>query len=245
MKKYYLSMKEQLEEEKEFYREVLEAKDWKYLKKAGELFLIHAYYHLFGVPSSNVENTFTYNDIASKSIENYVEMQEPEIFGDAHYLTKYSQFHLNLAIGLELILKSALLKTGEKINKTDRKGNISPSGTISLGDVIERYLNKLLNNLNEETREEIKDTLLLINLRRNNFAHCSKKSQDHYAHECRFSYVTLYLYDKFFYGENNTELTKLLLRSFVRSRVKSGSDFKQMRIIPKSLKNINLSLNNT
>ena len=135
------------------------------------------------------------------------------------------------------MLKSILLKKGIKINRQLEKNTndaLDPESTISFGFIIEKYLKGLLPKLIESTLEEIKNTLRLINSRRNNIAHCSKKSYDSYAHEYRFSYITLYIYEKYFYGQNS-ELTELLLKSLDRSKVTTGDDFKPLRIRPKSL----------
>ena len=216
MKQYYVSIKDELQEEKEFYAEELKKRDCEYLKKSGELFLIHAYSHLFETPLTGYE-----------------------IFGDTNYKTKYGQFYLNLAVGLELLLKSILLKKGIKINRPLKGGannNLDPAFTITFGTVIKRYLNRIFTEqLSKTTLEEIKDTLELINLRRNNIAHRSKRSRDSYLHEHRFSYITLYIYEEFFYGEN-PELTELLLKSIKRSKVSTGADFKPLRIKPMSLR---------
>ena len=71
-----LSIKNELQEEREFYAEELEEKDWEFLKEAGELFLIHAYTHLFQIPSSGYEvlggllDTFitAYNEYSEKNL---------------------------------------------------------------------------------------------------------------------------------------------------------------------------------
>lgn len=205
MKPYYVSIKDELQEEQEFYAEELRKKDWEYLKESSELFLIHAYSHLFKTSPTGYE-----------------------VFGDTNYKIKYSQFYLNLAIGLELLLKSILLKKGVKIHLELEK-------TISFSVVITQHLNKIFPKLGKMTLEEIKDTLKLVNLRRNNIAHRSKRSRDSYLHEHRFSYITLYIYEEFFYGEN-PELTELLLKSIDRSKVTTGADFKPLRIKPRSLR---------
>ena len=205
MKPYYVSMKEELQYEKEFYAEELRRKDWEYLKESSELFLIHAYSHLFKTSPAGYE-----------------------VFGDTDYKIKYGQFYLNLAVGLELLLKSILLKKGVKIH-------LEPEKTISFGVVITKHLKKIFPKLSETTFQEIKETLRLIKLRRNNIAHRSKKSYDSYLHEHRFSYITLYIYEEFFYGENS-ELTKLILKSINRSKITTGADFKPLRIKPRSLR---------
>lgn len=215
MKPYYLSIKSNLQEEQESYAEELRKEDWKYLKESSELFLTHAYSHLFKPYPAGYE-----------------------VFGDTDYKIKYSQFYLNLAIGLELLLKSILLKKGTKINRPLKKGtdnDLNPALTISFGDLINNHLNKIFPKLNAATREEIKGTLKLVNLRRNNIAHLSKRSRDHYAHEHRFSYLTLYIYEEFFYGDN-PGLTKLLLKSIKRYKESTSADFKPLRIKPKSLR---------
>jgi hypothetical protein len=205
MKPYYVSIKDEFQEEKDFYFEELNKKDWKRLRESSELFLVHAYSHLFKIPPAGYE-----------------------VFGDTDYKIKYSQFYLNLAIGLELLLKSILLKKGKKIS-------FNPEKTIPFGQIIEKHLTTIFPKLTETTLEEIKYTLKLVNLRRNNIAHRSKRSRDSYLHEHKFSYITLYIYEKFFYGENQ-ELTALLLKSIDRSRVTQGSDFKPPRIKPRSLR---------
>ena len=205
MRPYYISIEDELQYEKKIYTEELREEDWEYLKEASELFLIHAYSHLVETP-----------------LEGY------EVFGDTSYTTKYSQFYLNLAVGLELLLKSILLKKGVKIN-------LSPARTIQFGHIIGDHLGKIFPKLGENTLEEIKHTLELINLKRNNIAHRSKRSYDHYAYEHRFSYMTLYIYEECFYG-GNPELTELLLKSINRSKVATGADFKPLRIKPRSLR---------
>lgn len=204
MTRYYISMEEELQYERKSYAEELKAEDWQYLKESSELFLIHAFSHLFVPPV------------------------DYEVFGGTNYIIKYSQFYLNLAVGLELLLKSILLKRGVKIT-------LSPERTIQFGRIIEKHLDKVFPRLRQNTLKEIKHTLELINVKRNNIAHRSKRSYDHYAYEYRFSYITLYIYEEYFYGENPA-LTKLLLKSIDRSKITTGSDFKQLRIKPKSLR---------
>jgi len=205
-------MEEMLQEEQKVYAEELKGTDWRYIKEASDLFLIHAYSHLF-------------------------ESHSEEVFADKNYTKRYSQFNLNLAVGIELLLKALLLKKGVEINlplKNGTSGEIDPEKTISLRAAIDR-LNKIFPHLSKTTLEELKNTLKLINLRRNNIAHCSKRSSDHYAYEYRFSYVILYIYEEFFHGEN-AELTDMLRKSIDRSRVTQGSDFKPLKIKPKSLR---------
>jgi hypothetical protein len=138
---------------------------------------------------------------------------------------------------LELLLKSILLKKGKKINRPLKKSDsgLDQERTILFSVIIKEYLDKVFPQMSETTIEEIKLTLKLINLRRNNIAHRSKKSHDSYAHEYRFSYITLYIYEKFFYGES-AELTELLLKSINRSKVTMGADFKPLRVKPRSLR---------
>ena len=218
MKQYYISMKDELQDEKKFYTEELGKKDWKHLKEAGEIFLIHAYSHLFVISSRADKIAKIIGADASKF----------QVLFNDEYKIKYSQFYLNLAVGLELILKSILLRKGERIT-------LSPEKTITLGTIIDKYFNKIFLNMGENTFEEIKNTLNLINLRRNNISHRSKKSYDSYAHEYRFSYTTLYIYERFFHRRNQ-ELTALLIKSIERSKVTQGSDFNPLRIKPRSLR---------
>ncbi len=231
MKQYYISMKNELRGEKKFYTEELGKSDWKFLKEAGEMFLIHAYSHLFQIPQ-----------VAYKFAEKLGgDASQIEVLFDDEYKIRYGQFNLNLAVGLELLLKSILLRKGIKINTPIKKGthNTFDSGhTISFSIIIKEHLRSIFPKLGKNTFEEIQDTLKLINLRRNNIAHCSKRSHDSYAHEYRFSYITLYIYDRFFYGENQ-ELTELLLESMDRSKVTQGSDFKPLKIKPRSIRKIN------
>ena len=231
MKQYYIPMKDEVEYERQFYSEELKKSDWKPLKEAGEMFLIHAYSHRFEI-----------SPVVYKLRECYgPSVPELEVFGDDEYKIKYAQFNLNLAIGLELLFKSILLKKGTKINRQLKKGInyiLNPERTISFGIIINEYLNEIFPKLSSTTVEEIKDILELINLRRNNIAHCSKRSHDSYAHEYRFSYITLYIYEKFFYGEN-LKLTELLLKSINRSKVTQGADFKPLKIKPRSLRKSN------
>jgi len=228
MKPYYLSIEDELQEEKEFYAEELSKEDWKFLKEAGEMFLIHAYLHRFKI-----------SKVANKLAERYGgDPSQFEVFGDAEHKEKYRQLYLNLALGLEILLKSILLKKGEKINtplKDDPENRLDPGRTIEFSTIINRRLKRIFPKLSKNTRQEIRDTLRLINLRRNNIAHCSKRSRDSYAHEYRYSYITLYIYERFFYGENQ-ELTALLLKSIDRSRVTQGLDFKPLKIKPRSLR---------
>jgi|GEM_PF-2795029 len=227
MKQYYLSMKDEFENEKQFYSGELKKSDWEPLKEASEMFLIHAYSHRFQI-----------SPVAYKFAERFGgDASQVEVFGDASYTIKYSQFYLNLAVGLELLLKAVLLKKGEKINRllTEKaNGELDSEKTIMFGEVINR-LAKIFPNLSSTMLNEIGDTLRIINLRRNNIAHRSKKSHDSYAHEYRFSYITLYIYEQFFYA-GNQELTALLLKSIDRSRVTQGADFKPLKIKPKSLR---------
>ena len=215
---YYLSMKDDLQHEKQFYSGELGKSDWKPLREASERFLIHAYSHRFHISQA-----------AHKFAELYgADPSQVEVFGDEEYNIRYGQFYLNLAIGLELLLKCILLKQGERINLGSEK-------TILFSTLINKYLSRIFPKLGKSTFEEIQDTLKLINLRRNNIAHCSKRSYDTYAHECRFSCITLYIYEEFFYGESS-ELTELLLKSVDRSKVTQGADFKPLRIRPRSLR---------
>ncbi len=99
MKQYYVSMKDEVEYERQFYSEELKKSDWKPLKEAGEMFLIHAYSHRFQI-----------SQVAYKFAKRYgADASQFEVFGDTDYKIKYSQFYLNLAVGLELLLKSILL----------------------------------------------------------------------------------------------------------------------------------------
>lgn len=218
MKQYYISMKDEVEYEKQFYSGELKKSDWAPLKEASEMFLIHAYSHRFQI-----------SQVAYKFAERYgADASQFEVFGDDEYKIKYGQFYLNLAVGLELLLKSILLQKGVRIS-------LGTDKTVLFGNLINNYLNRIFPKLGKTTLKEIQDTLKLINLRRNNIAHRSKKSHDSYAHEHRFSYITLYIYEEFFQGEN-TELTGLLMKSIDRSRVTTGADFKPLRIKPRSLR---------
>ena len=116
-----------------------------------------------------------------------------------------------MALRLELLLKSILLKKDVKIN-------LSRERTIQFRSIIEKHLGNIFPELVKNTLEEIKYTLEWINLKRNNIAHRSKRGYDHYAYEHRFSYVTRYIYEEFFYGEN-PELTELLFKGIDRSKV--------------------------
>ena len=205
MKQYYKSIKEELDYEAELYAEKLLKKDWRYMKEEAELFLIHAFSHLF--------------EISAKGYD---------LLGSDEHKTKYSQFYLNLAVGLELLLKSILLKKRIGVN-------INGKRTRQFSYIIEHHLNGILSGLSANTLSEVKATLMLINAKRNNIAHRSKRIYEHYAYEHRFSYVTLYIYERFFYGQNES-LVRLLLKSIERSRITSGMDFKSMRITPKSLR---------
>jgi hypothetical protein len=189
MKQYYLSIKDELQEEEKFYSEELGKADWGPLKEASEMFLIHAYSHRFQISQS-----------AYKLAERYgADPSQFEVSGDNEYKIRYGQFYLNLAIGLELLLKSILLKKGKKINRPLKKSDsgLDQERTILFSVIIKEYLDKVFPQMSETTIEEIKLTLKLINLRRNNIAHRSKKSHDSYAHEYRFSYITLYIYENF------------------------------------------------
>ena len=221
MKQYYISMKDEVEYEKQFYSGELKKSDWEPLKEASEMFLMHTYSHRFQI-----------SQFAYKFAERYgADASQFEVFGGDEYKKRYRQFYLNLAVGLELLLKSILLKKGGRIN-------LDPEKTISFGTLINNYLNRIFPKLGSTTRKEIQDTLKLINLRRNNIAHCSKRSHDSYAHEYRFSYITLYIYERFLNGDNQ-ELTSLLLKSIDRSRVTQGADFKPLKIKPPSLRKNN------
>ena len=204
MKQYYISIEEELDYEGKFYAEELLKEDWHYIEEEAELFLLHAFSHLFEIP-----------------VKGY------ELLGSDEHKVKYSQFYLNLAVGLELLLKSILLKKSIRINRSVKK-------TMQFSYIIEHYLDKILPRLSINTLNEMKTTLMLINEKRNNIAHRSKRIYEHYAYEYRFSYVTLYIYERFFYGKNKL-LTELLLTSIERSRITGGTDFKPMRIKPKSL----------
>lgn len=205
MKNYYISIKDELQYERKIYAEELGKKDWEYLKKASEFFLVHAYTHLF-------EN----------------QLIGYEVFGDKNYRIKYSQFYLNLAVGLELLLKSMLLMKGMKIN-------LSPEKTETFSNIINRHLSKLFPRLSGTTIEDIRNTFKIINLKRNNIAHLSKRSYEHYAYEHRISYVTLYIFEEYFYA-TNLELTELLLKSINKSKITAGAEFKPLKIKPRSLR---------
>lgn len=201
MKKYYGYISGDLKEEKEFYAEESKKKDWEFIKRSGEMFLIHAYYHLFeDLVDSNVIDTKNYN-------------------------LKHTQFYLNLAVGTELLLKSIFLKKRLSIDK-------GASRSKSFSEIINE-LDRIFPQLSISTLDELKNTLRLINLRRNNIAHRCKKSFDSYRHEYRLSYVILYIYEKF--QGDNQELIDLLLKSLKRSKVSSGIDFKPLRVKSKSL----------
>jgi hypothetical protein len=75
MKPYYVLIKDEIQEEEKFYAEEHKESDWVNFKDASELFLIHAYSHLF-----------------LNSLDGF------EILGNADYQIKYGQFYLNLAI---------------------------------------------------------------------------------------------------------------------------------------------------
>ena len=221
MKQYYRSMEQDVQEERKFYSEELGKSDWKPLKEASEMFLIHAYSHRFHISQA-----------ALRFAERYgADPSQFEVLGGKEHTIRYGQFNLNLAIGLELLLKSILLKKGEMINLGQEK-------TILFSTLINKHLSRIFPKLGKNTLKEIQDTLKLINLRRNNIAHCSKRSYDTYAHEYRFSYMTLYIYEKFFYGENS-ELTELLLKSLDMSKVTQSIDFKPLKIKPRSLRKSN------
>jgi hypothetical protein len=119
--------------------------------------------------------------------------------------------------------------------KKDTNYILNPDRTISFGIIINEYLDEIFSRLISTAVEEIKDILELINLRRNNIAHCSKRSYDSYAHECRFSYIIFYIYEQYCDG-GNPELTEFLLKSINRSKVTQGADFKPLRIKPRSLR---------
>jgi hypothetical protein len=228
VKQSYISMEEELEYERKFYSEELGKEDWKQLKKAGELFIIHAYTHLFEIPQ-----------LAYRFAEKLgIDASQINIAFDDEYDIKYRQFNLNLAVGLEILLKSLLLKKGLKINqkiKDEPNNSLDPEKTIQFSTIINKRLKRILPKLSKSTIKEIQDTLRLINLRRNNIAHCSKRSYDSYAYEHRFSYITLYIYERYFFGEN-AELTALLLKSLERSKVTDSSDFRPLKIKPRSLR---------
>jgi hypothetical protein len=150
MKPYYVSIKDEIQDEENFYTEEYKDADYVYLNESSELFLVHAYTHLL----FNLNNGF-------------------EIFRDTNYQIKYGQFYLNLAIGLELLLKSILLKQGKPINKPLKNKSeikLNPELTLQFREIINKHLDEILPRLDETTLEEIKDTLRLVNLRRNNIA---------------------------------------------------------------------------
>ncbi|MFC1983732.1 hypothetical protein ACFLVO_01780 [Chloroflexota bacterium] len=154
-------MKDEYEDEKRFYSEELKNSDWEFLKEASEMFLIHAYSHLFHISQST-----------DKMAEHLgLDASEIRVLGDKEDRKRYSQFYLNLAIGLEFLLKSILLRKNERINtkKSNKKlngepnNNLNPEKTISFGSIIDRHLRKVFAELCKNTFEEIKDTLKLIN----------------------------------------------------------------------------------
>jgi hypothetical protein len=160
-----------------------------------------------------------------------------EIIGDVDYLRKHRQFYLNLAIGLELLLKSIMLKQEMPINKQMKLNgeiHLDKEKTLQFSEIIKNNIANIFSNIDQLDLEELKDTLKLINLRRNNIAHSSKKSTKSYRDEHQFSYVTLYIYEEFFFGMNS-ELTQLLLLSIKRSKVTQGADFPPLNIRPRSL----------
>ncbi|MFC1947243.1 hypothetical protein ACFLXY_04900 [Chloroflexota bacterium] len=205
MKEYYISIEDELKYERSVYAEELHRSDWLFFEENAETFLIHAYRHLLDEPS----------------YENY-------ILGSYEERTQYNQFYLNLAIGLELLLKSILLKKSVNVNLKNYR-------TLQFGNIISEYMEKILPKLSLSTIDEIKTTLMLINEKRNNIAHRSKRSYEHYANEYRFSYVTLYIYERYFFKKNDL-LTELLLKSISRAKVSSGADYSPLKIKPKSMR---------
>ena len=202
---YYLNMKDELEYERAQYREDLLPNDWQYLLEESELFLVHAYTHLFKVSDKGYE-----------------------VLGDVDNRLKYSQFYLNLAVGVELLLKAILLKKGLNINHNKIK-------TYQFSEIIENQLKCIFPKLKDNTIEDMRTTLKLLNEKRNNIAHRSKRHYDHYAYEHRFSWVILYIYEMYFLGHNEV-LTGLLVASIKRSVVRGSMDFKPMRITPVSMR---------
>jgi len=227
-KQYYISMQEDFREEEKFYSGQLEKSDWKHLKKASELFLVHAYLHLFEILEV-ANKIFGSSDIDTSRVR---------VFGDDQDTIKYQQYYLNLAVGLELLCKSILLRKGIKINIPVKKAThltLDSDRTISFGTIISEHLRDIFPTLIDDTVKEIEYTLRLINLKRNNLAHCAKKSYDSYAYEHRFSYITLYIYEKHYYGQNQ-KLTSLLLKSLKRPKDTQNIDYKPLRIMPRSLR---------
>ena len=133
MKQNYISMKKDLENEKKFYAEELKKSDWKYLKEASEMYLIHAYSHKFHISQS-----------AYKLGERIgLDPTHLDIIGDDEDKIRYSQFNLNLAVGLELLLKSIFLRKGKKINQQfrgEKNDTLNPERTIQLGTIINYHM---------------------------------------------------------------------------------------------------------
>ena len=139
MKPYYVQIKDIIKEEEKFYSEEYKSSDWVYLKDASELFLIHAYTHLF----LGSENRF-------------------EIIGDVDYLRKHRQFYLNLAIGLELLLKSIMLKQEMPINKQMKLNgeiHLDKEKTLQFSEIIKNNIANIFSNIDQLDLEELKDTL--------------------------------------------------------------------------------------
>lgn len=202
---HFLNMKEELEEEEKFYNEEPTEKHFENIRKAGESLIEHACDHMSGLKPTRLAS-------------------------DGEPVDTYAQLYLNLSMGLELFLKSEFIK--RKINIVYRKKK-NKLYTMSFREIIEN-LGKILD-VDEEDLDEIKVTLNLIRIRRDNLAHLSHKRLGHYANEHRIFYVTLLIYDKL--DGNKEELIKKLKERIEKSKVQSGMDYKPLKYVPRQLIN--------
>ena len=92
----YIDSKQEIEDLKKEYKKILKKEDYKILNQRSETFLLHAMKHLITQKSESIE------------------------FPSTEWETKITQYYLNLAIGLELLLKSALLKNDVNISPGSR-----------------------------------------------------------------------------------------------------------------------------
>ena len=202
----YLDMESTLREEETFYNEEPKEMHIENVRKTGEMLIEHAYQHM-----SKFKEDLHGSD-------------------DNETIDTNAQFYLGLSIGLELLLKSEFIR--RKINIIDRK-NENKLYTISFRRIIEN-LDKILD-IDKDDLSEIKLTLDLIRIRRDNLAHLAHKRFINYPDEHRISYVVLLIYDKL--GGNNKRLIEKLKERIEKSKVISGMDYKPLKSMPSQLIN--------
>lgn len=200
MKEVYIDPKDDLNDLKKEYERASDKNDFLILHRRAENFLLHSMEHLFSAPQE-------------------IYLTSPE------WETKVTQYYLNLAIGLELILKSALLKNGKKISRFNKKKNEeSDEYTIPFSLVIDKINEiKEFEDVDTKDLDEIKNCLRILNFQRNNFAHKCIVIFDSYEYPYRFSMIALFIYHKL--GGKHKELLTLLKQVLVKYKNQPGMIF--------------------